>query len=252
MEIKKKDGNFKTVWIRYDTSSSDRHQLFFKEHSIRNQEPEYPKGKTLFVLNIPPYATTESVKNAFTDCCGPVKSVTFVQSSNLEFKTAYIVFTKDISLKVASRLNEKCTLTLNTSKSPLITGIEKWCKQYNDSIIDESKVKEVIDKCLIEYDNKKEEEMEEDEIKGEVDSKGWTTITSKKKRGKFATTRKESTIQKIQTKEDSKKHKKTLLNFYTFQIRESKKEHLAELRKKFELDKKKLEQIKQKRIFKPF
>lgn len=41
------------------------------------------------------------------------------------------------------------------------------------------------------------------------------------------------------------------LNFYQFQIRESKKQKIVELREKFEADKKKVERMKQDRKFKP-
>lgn len=99
--------------------------MFIKEHSIRKQEPEYPKGKTLFVLNIPPYATVESIKNAFSDSCGPVKSVTLManSSSSNGFKNGYVVFTRDQGLHKALSLNKDHILTLSTKKHPVLTGI---------------------------------------------------------------------------------------------------------------------------------
>ncbi|XP_011499144.1 PREDICTED: ribosomal RNA-processing protein 7 homolog A [Ceratosolen solmsi marchali] len=253
---KKKIGNFNTIWIRFDATNSDRHQLFIKEHSVKKQEPEYPRGQTLFVLNIPPYADVDSIKNAFTESCGPIKSVTFVKNANnvdLGFKNGYIVFARELGLQKALSLNERHTLTLNTSSTPILTGIAKWCKNYNESIMGESEIKKLIDNYMNEYDKKVEKDLRDEKmIQETVDNDGWTTITGKKKRGQYAPARKESTIQKVQYKEEEKKHKKQLLNFYTFQIREAKKQNLAELRKKFELDKKKLEQIKTVRKFKPF
>jgi ribosomal RNA-processing protein 7 len=75
------------------------------------------------------------------------------------------------------------------------------------------------------YDEKVAKDLEKEKtIEGAVDDEGWTTITGRKKRGQFALARKESTIQKVQYKEEEKKHKKQLLNFYTFQIREAKKQ----------------------------
>ena len=41
------------------------------------------------------------------------------------------------------------------------------------------------------------------------------------------------------------------LNFYSFQIRESKKNKIVEMRKKFEEDKQKINRMKQERKFKP-
>ncbi|KAJ8687755.1 hypothetical protein QAD02_023549 [Eretmocerus hayati] len=251
---KRKTLNFNTIWIRFDAESSDRHQLFIKEHSVRNQDPKYPKGETLFVVNIPPYATAVSLKQAFESSCGDVKLVDFIENSNKTgFKTAYVVFKKEVSLDKALSLQQEYTLTLSTADAPVATGITKWCREYNESLIKEADLKKTIEDYMHGYDQRETKRLEDENAAAEtVDDEGWTTITGKKKRGQFALARKESTIQKVQLKEEGKKHKKQLLNFYTFQIREAKKQNLADLRKKFELDKKKLEQIKAKRKFKPF
>lgn len=93
---------------------------------MRNQEPAYPRGKTLFVLNIPPYATVESLKNAFASSCGPVKSVTLIDTSGkagVGFKNAYVVFTKDSGLSKVLSLPQEHTLTLSTKEAPVLTGL---------------------------------------------------------------------------------------------------------------------------------
>lgn len=237
---------FKTLWICFDVESSDKHQLFFKEHSVRNQEPEYPRNQTLFVLNIPPYATSNCLKHAFTDLCGNVSSVTF---SNAEgFKNAYIVFEKSASLERAMQLSKDAMIILNSNGNVCLTGLEKWCKQYNDSLYDEQLTKKDIEEYIALYD----EQINEKEKAVKEDDDGWITVTSGKKRGQFAPSRKESTISKVLQKEEHRKKTKQLHNFYTFQIREVKKQNLAELRRKFELDKKRLQELKLKRTFKPF
>ncbi|XP_012284722.1 ribosomal RNA-processing protein 7 homolog A [Orussus abietinus] len=247
---------FKPLWLKYDEENVNCHQIFFKEHSVRKQEPEHPEGKTLFVLNIPPYATTDALKRALESVCGPVATVTFAKQYEREknsFKTGYIVFKNESGLKEALSLPDDYILILQTQLSPIPTGIMKWCKEYNDSIQDEAVIKKEIYDYVQKYDERianrlaKEKAIEEGE-----DNEGWVTVTSRKKRGQFALSRKESAISKIQSKEEEKTRKKQLLNFYSFQIREAKKQNLAELRKKFELDKKKLQQLKSKRTFKPF
>lgn len=140
----------------------------------------------------------------------------------------------------------------------------------------ENVTKKEIEEYLTLYDKQIKDRTEQI---AEEDDDGWVTIAGGKKRGQFAPSRKESTIGKVQQKEERKK-KKQLLNFYTFQIRETKKEskynfksqdhcnknffleicsiytmlslELAELRKKFELDKQRLQELKLKRTFKPF
>jgi len=144
---------------------------------------------------------------------------------------------------------------------------------YNENI-----TKQQVEEYLTLYD--KEIKNRTGRI-AEEDDDGWVTIAGGKKRGQFAPSRKESTIGKVQEKEEQRKKKKQLLNFYTFQIRETKKQskynfksqdfcnkkflleiysiytvmlflELAELRKKFELDKQRLQELKLKRTFKPF
>ncbi|XP_034950074.1 ribosomal RNA-processing protein 7 homolog A [Chelonus insularis] len=245
-------GNFKTAWLKYDVDSKAKHQLFFKEHSVRNQELEYPRGKTLFVLNIPPYATLSAMQAAFSRHCGCVQLAKFAPSlSNKEsgFKVLYIVFSKESGLQKALSLSIDFTFVLNTEDSPNTCGVKKWCRQYNTAALQkEQTLKDSIEKYIKDYDAKCEEKLN---ANNQTDD-GWTTVTGKKKRGKFAPARKESLIEKAHSVEEQKKKKKQLLNFYTFQIRESKRERLVELRKKFELDKKKLQQLKSNRTFKPF
>ncbi|XP_029167970.1 ribosomal RNA-processing protein 7 homolog A [Nylanderia fulva] len=249
MTNKQNTKGFKTLWMRFNADSSDKHQLFFKEHSVRNQEPEYPRNKTLFVLNIPPYATTDCLKHAFIKLCGDVHFIKFTKAKG--FKTAYIVFQKESSLDKALELSEDCVITLNSNENKCRTGLRKWCKEYNDSLCDEQKTKKEIEEYLTLYDKQIEDRIAKEQ-NVEEDDEGWVTISGGKKRGQFAPSRKESTIGKVQQKEEQRKKKKQLLNFYTFQIREEKKQNIVELRKKFELDKKRLQELKLKRTFKPF
>lgn len=241
---------FNSLWIRFDVNSTHKHQLFFKEHSVRNQEAEYPKNQTLFVLNVPPYATTDCLKHAFAEHCGNVRSVTFTNAKG--FKTAYVVFEKDSSLDKAMELSKDCVITLNNAGNVCLTGLEKWSREYNVSVHDERATKREIEEYLTLYDKRVNERVTREKTAGEEDDDGWTTVTGRKKRGQFAPTRKESTIGKVSQKEEHCKKKKQLLNFYTFQIRDAKKQNLAELRKKFELDKRRLQELRLKRTFKPF
>ncbi|XP_057328812.1 ribosomal RNA-processing protein 7 homolog A [Microplitis mediator] len=245
-------GNYRTLWLKCEATSSDRHQLFLKEHNVRKQEPEFPKGRTLFVLNVPPYATLSSIKAAFARHCGNVKFVKLMPGMGCTkggFKVAYIVFSKESELEKALSLPKDFIFVLSSAEAPCLFGVQKWAKEYNSGVIlNEKEAKESIEKYMAAYDKRVEAENNDEE----EDADGWVTVSSKKKRGQFAPKRKESTIEKVQTAEVQKSKKKKLENFYTFQIREAKKQQLAELRKKFELDKQKLQQLKAQRIFKPF
>lgn len=200
------------------------------------------------MLNVPPYATTDCLKYAFANLCGNVQSVTF--SSAKGFKTAYIVFTKESSLDKAMELPKDCVITLNSNKNVCLTGLEselylfnieitflsqsisislfliiysEWCKEYNDTLCDEQLMKKEIEEYITSYDEQVKNRIAQEKA-AEEKNEGWITVTGGKKRGQFAPTRKESTIGKVQQKEEQRRKKKQLLNFYTFQIRETKKQ----------------------------
>lgn len=110
-------------WLRYEDGSSDRNQLFIKEHTDKKYS-KFPKGKTLFVINIPPYATEDSVNYAFSKKCGPVQSVKFVKNSGKSEKCTYIIFENESGLDKALSLSSDTVLTLSSKEKPLITGLK--------------------------------------------------------------------------------------------------------------------------------
>lgn len=150
-------------------------------------------------------------------------------------------------------LSKDCVITLNEDENTCLTGLEsrrhsfccvaticpakvmlflnrtEWSKEYNDSVCDERAAKVEIEGYVALYDRSINERIAREKA---ADEDGWTTVTGRKKRGQFAPTRKESTIGKVLQKEEQRRKKKQLLNFYTFQIREAKKQSrcICELR----------------------
>lgn len=84
-------------------------------------------------------------------------------------------------------------------------------------------MKKDIEEYIASYDEQIKSRIAQEKA-AEDNDEGWVTVTGSKKRGQFAPSRKESTIGKVQQKEEQRKKKKQLLNFYTFQIRETKKQ----------------------------
>ncbi|MCI4395171.1 hypothetical protein PGIGA_G00177410 [Pangasianodon gigas] len=95
-----------------------------------------------------------------------------------------------------------------------------------------------------ELQKKEAEEQQEDE-------EGWVKVT---KGGKGIKSRphSEAANQRALQKEHNKKKRKELLNFYTWQHRNSKREHIAELRRKFEEDKQRIALLRAQRKFRPY
>ncbi|KRT78196.1 RNA binding protein [Oryctes borbonicus] len=149
---------FKAIACVFSEESSAQHQLFIKEHSVRNQSPEKPAGRTLFVINVPPYATQKNLKRAFS-VVGPVKYVnlhddikhTQEQSKRSGYKVAYIVYEKSSDLKKALTLD--IIGPFSTSKHTIVLGLRKWIQEYNNGIVNRNKLSEYCTQTINKYDN---------------------------------------------------------------------------------------------------
>ena len=145
-------------------------------------------------------------------------------------------------------LTEICYIS--TEKNPVKTGMAKWCLEYKNSYPNPDNIQKKVDRYMAEFDLKELKAKEEEErLSKEADDEGWTLVTHG---GRKPGVPREKISKKDLRKEKKKKQKKELINFYTFQQRETKREHIAELRKKFEEDKKRIELMRAARKFKPY
>ncbi|CAH0730088.1 unnamed protein product, partial [Brenthis ino] len=261
MKSTKRSHDFKALELKVNENSVSPHTIYFKEHSVREHTDEKPSGRTLFIVNIPPYADEKGLRNAFSKA-GTIISVIFSEKPSSEvyedkfikelkkitFQVCYLVFSKVSELDKALKLTQLCPM--NSNGHEIKVGMKKWIEEYNNSIEQSKVMKERIEKFMKDHDKKTEiKEKKEKELEQE-DDEGWVTVTKRGKVQSFA--RNEKVENKIMAKEDRNKKRKELQNFYTFQIRESKMKHIVSLRQKFEEDKKKIAHIKQSRRFKPF
>ncbi|CAH1117397.1 unnamed protein product [Phaedon cochleariae] len=238
---------FKVLPLQFSSDSTSSHDIFLKEHSIRKKDENKPPGQTLFVINIPPIATEDSLKTAFSPAGKITRVILDVSEEGLAnkdgFRRAFIVFSKRESLLKALRLKQLDPLS--TTEKPVKTGIKKWMEEYNSSIVDIEKLQEQVDDCMRKFESEENNKKEDT-----VDDEGWTLVT--KGGRKSGLSRKESVKTKLDEKIAKSSKNKELKNFYTFQIRESKMENIAKLRKNFEEAKKKVNLMKEARKFKPY
>lgn len=221
------------------------------------------------MLNVPPYVHENELKQAFhrigevdevylgidmndlppMDDDNNERSVSkyFNPKKTIDkFKCAWLVFKASRSLRAA--LKEEEVVMYANEKTILVTGLEKWMNEYTSQIPNEKDLEAEVNKYMnvFEVDEMKEKE---DEKRVETDEDGWTIVKKSGRNAGFQ--QKESILSKIEDKIASRKSKKELANFYTFQIRESKQRHIISMRKRFESDKRKVEQMKKERKFKP-
>lgn len=135
---------------------------------------------------------------------------------------------------------------------PLLYGMKKWCQQYIDeNCIDEEALQKEVDDYINQYYLKTEKQKQEEKAAvGVADDEGWIKVTRRGKKPGIART--EAIHRRISRRERKKKQQRQKLDFYTFQAKQLKKDHITNLRKKFEEDKRKVQEMKSARKFKPF
>ncbi|XP_068606378.1 ribosomal RNA-processing protein 7 homolog A [Brachionichthys hirsutus] len=265
-------GGFTVISLKFSPGSAAQHQLFVKEHRVRAERSSHrPLDRTLFVLNVPPYCSEAVVKELFSKfgCVqsvelrehpgspqesGPKLSKFFKPVAKQCFKVGYIVFQNSSSLTAAKSHPHSEPLVVCTSQHTVRTGVQKWIQKYTESFIQPDKLQEIVDSFIEDYDKRKEEDAEKQKKEAEQeqeDEEGWVKVTRGPK-GAKARPHSEAANHRTLQKEMRKKKRKELMNFYTWQHRNTQKEHIAELRKKFEEDKQRIALLRAQRKFKPY
>ncbi|XP_066214683.1 ribosomal RNA-processing protein 7 homolog A [Saccopteryx leptura] len=258
---------YAAIRIKFSEKQQTCHYLYMKEHRVREgTKSSWPQKRTLFVLNVPPYCTEECLSRLLSPC-GPVQSVELQGKPELAeslkepkskifhpkpvsgFQVAYVVFQKPSGVSAALAL--KGPLLVSTESHPVKTGIHKWISDYAESVLDPEALQVEVDTFMEAYDKKiAEEEAKAKEEEGVPDDEGWVKVTRRGRRPVLPRT--EAASLRVLEREKRKRARKELLNFYAWQHRETKMEHLAQLRKKFEEDKQRIELMRAQRKFRPY
>ncbi|XP_055828276.1 uncharacterized protein LOC129896412 isoform X2 [Solanum dulcamara] len=134
-------------------------------------------------------------------------------------------------------------------------GMRTWVLAYYQSRPGLKVLQESIDEFITSYEAKKEQERNEKEALAAED--GWTVVVHHK--GRKKTTDSETGIAvgsvsqaAVMDNMDKKKKKDVGLDFYRFQKREAKRNEIMVLQSKFEQDKKRIQQLRAARKFRPY
>lgn len=239
------------------------HFIYMKKYRSEKKTQDKPVGKTLLVLNIPPYATESAIKRVFSEATGEVERVRLMDSLKNEHKSLYqihsefftnplpskfligfVIFKKSASLDSVWKLEE--LPPLSTEEHPILTGVAKYIAEYNKRTVDTEAMQTEINFYMQHYDKvKTAEESKEDG----ADDDGWVTVGKKGNNPGFQ--QNEAVISKLETKVQAQK-KKNIKNFYSFEFRDGKKQELMDLRRRYEDDKARLNSMKQNRKFRPY
>ncbi|XP_068938065.1 ribosomal RNA-processing protein 7 homolog A isoform X2 [Petaurus breviceps papuanus] len=258
---------YRALPIKFSREQASSHFLYVREHRVRGgARSRWPPERTLFVLNVPPYCLEGCLARLFS-VCGPVQSVhlhekpeagqppqeppsaQFCPKPEPGFQVAYVVFRTPAAVPKATAL--RGPLVISAQSHPVKTGIEKWAADYADSLVDPEALRQEVDKFMADYDKKMAaEDAKAEAEEGVPDEEGWVKVTRRGRQPGLP--RAEAASLRLLEKEKRKKARKELLNFYAWQHRETQREHLARLRKKFEEDKQRIALLRAQRKFRPY
>ncbi|XP_011021154.1 PREDICTED: protein FAM133-like isoform X2 [Populus euphratica] len=134
-------------------------------------------------------------------------------------------------------------------------GMKKWLTEYHQSRPGLTVLQQRLDEFIIAHEEKLEQERKEREA--QAAEGGWTVV--KHHKGRKKTTDSESGITvgsvapaAVENQMTKKKPKEVGLEFYRFQKREAQRSEIMALRSKFEEDRKRIQQLRAARKFRPY
>ncbi|KAI9279040.1 ribosomal RNA-processing protein 7-domain-containing protein [Umbelopsis sp. AD052] len=165
---------------------------------------------------------------------------------------AHVVLLEAKELENVLNMNAKKREWTEDDEAMLPLGFDRYKTMYALSHPSARELQSRVDSYIIKFQAAEyEKERIATEQQNKMDEDGFIMVTRHHRRG--TNTDGEVTVTAAKADRQVKpQKKKELLNFYRFQMREQKRDQLVELRKKFEDDRKKIEQLKQTRKFRPY
>ncbi len=158
---------FKALKVKLNEDSTSAHILYFKQHNVSkspSNESDAPNKRTLFVSNVPPYFTEQSIKTLFGSfgkvekvhfCVQPTSSPFLPTTANGKesheeeesggyfdsdrnqigsFKLAYVLFVQPESIEKSMKksvADKERELTTNSSRDNLVcTGMKSMIEVF--------------------------------------------------------------------------------------------------------------------------
>lgn len=134
-----------------------------------------------------------------------------------------------------------------------LSGQNRYLELYREKYIDHEVLQANVDDYMEQFVKLEEErELEVKQMSGQVDEDGFTLVVGSKRKSKGGISSSKAVTQQVMSAQANKKKKKEKTDFYRFQIRDQKKMEMNALLKKFQDDKEKIKEMKEKRRFRPY
>ncbi|KAJ3109002.1 hypothetical protein HDU96_007360 [Phlyctochytrium bullatum] len=237
------------------------HQLFFRLHNTKASDADrFPKGRTLFICNVPVDASARHFRRIFRRC-GPIERVIFAKRERNPYVgpaggSAHVIFFEEeaaqraLAMRARKRvwsaeLEDEETPTQGEGEAPYLgQGLKKYEAYYEMSHPPVKVLEREVNAAMEKFEEMEQErERELERRRNQPDEDGFILVTKGAgRKGKAAN----------ESKRNRKAKKKEVVDFYRFQMREAKRTELSEMRRKFEEDKARIAAMKAQRKFRPY
>ena len=241
--------------------------LFCQLYSPGELNPDKPEERTLLIRNVPPLVEEAGLREMFRKF-GSLSNVIIQHKQSdrtieypalfsrrkmdiEEYRVAYVVFEKEEDLKKLLSNPPKNATKLRVAKKQ---GVKLWCKEYNDSFLDAKVLIPQINAELEAFDRAEKEKKASSATTEEQDDDGWTVVTkANSKRVIVDANQADKKLLRKNKKKDDKRQRliENVGDLYSIKKVE-KSNRLDELKQKFENDKKRVNELKKNRKFKPY
>ncbi|KAI8820392.1 ribosomal RNA-processing protein 7-domain-containing protein [Fimicolochytrium jonesii] len=254
------------------------HEMFIRAHEGKKADDALPAGRALFAVNVPADASERHFARLFRRC-GRIERVVWhdekhgngngIGGVHKSGSNAHIIFTdreavaRAVGMKARRRVwsdaadeaEEAGDESVTTEAAPALHGLSKWLHQHALARPNLATLQQETDTTLVAFEDAERDARLAAENKRNVpDEDGFVTVVrGRGKRnvnvdgqGASVTAARPEEVKKLKPK------KLELVDFYRFQMRESKRNQLADLRRKFEEDKLRIQALKASRRFKPY
>ncbi|ANB15234.1 Rrp7p [Sugiyamaella lignohabitans] len=238
--------------VRESTSDTEPvyHILYAKKHQThKTGSTDNTTDRTIFITNLPVDASHSSIKS-LCHFLGNTILESFIPEKN--YNRGLVVLVDKAS---CSRFLTKAKQQNPVPWSPQEpTGSEAYYLKNRIKYPDEGELQHEVDTYMEEFAQAEETKRQQvvDKL-NLVDEDGFTMVVgSKRKSLAGIATAQKATEQFVAEQSAKKKRKKEKADFYRFQIREQKKTEMNDLLRRFQQDKLKVKELKERKRFKPY
>ncbi|TPX58242.1 hypothetical protein PhCBS80983_g03283 [Powellomyces hirtus] len=260
------------------------HHLFIRAHEPRKAQAGFPQGRTLFVANVPSDANEMHFGRLFRRC-GAVERVVWGggnASGSLSVRrsggTAHVVFADEDAVERAVGMKERRRVWSDqvdnddgeaaqqqaeqaedgeqpTPGTTPLHGLAKYLHLHYSSRPRLATLQSSTNTSLAAFeDAERAARIAVEHSRNVPDQDGFVTVVRGKGRRGMNVDGQGAAVMAAKAEDVTrlKPKKKELVDFYRFQMRENKRNQLADLRRKFEDDKQKIVALRASRRFKPY